>query len=154
MTILGITKTQIRILHSLVHALGIPDPDYRSILHGYGVRSSKNLNYRQAKDIISKLEPTAISMGVWKQNRRMEPAPRRPGMATPKQLAKIRAMWWKVSRMPTPKEREAALNIFIQRITGVRSIEWLERPKVQTVIAALDAMIAKMNQPLQAVANG
>jgi Protein of unknown function (DUF1018) len=64
----------------------------------------------------------------------------RDGMATPKQLRMIEAMWMDVSKMPTYAAREKALSGFLKRITGVENLRFVEDWMVQKIVKAIDHM--------------
>jgi hypothetical protein len=64
----------------------------------------------------------------------------REGMATPRQLRMIEAMWMDVSRMPTHVAREVALKHFLRRVIGVDEMRFIEAWQVQKVVRAIQGM--------------
>jgi len=64
----------------------------------------------------------------------------RDGMATPKQIRMMEAMWMDVSTMPNYTARERALNGFLKRIVGVENLRFVEDWMVQKVVKALEHM--------------
>lgn len=68
----------------------------------------------------------------------------RDGMATPRQLRRIEAMWMGVSIAPDRASREKALKGFLKRLTGVEDLRFLESWMVQKVINALEHMDMKL----------
>jgi hypothetical protein len=105
MSALLITAVQIKLLHTLLHALAIDDDVYRGILAiRYQVESSKQLSRAQAEELIGYLKEKAVTAGVWQERpgrkkKFHEWENRRSGMASPAQLRKIEAMWADVSRI-------------------------------------------------------
>ena len=61
---------------------------------------------------------------------------RNPDWITWKQEKYIKGLWQLVGR----DKREAALNSFIERITGIAYIDWLMKPQAADVIVALRKM--------------
>jgi len=142
---MNIHPAQVRIIHALKYAIGLDDETYRSMLAAYGAASSKNLSFTQAKDLIDKLEASAISSGVWKKKPGIDHSSMiaRPGYATWAQIKKIHAMWNEVSRQQDPESRTKALNTFLEKHFGITFIEWLPIDKVAKVIRTLAAMRAQ-----------
>jgi hypothetical protein len=130
----GPTVAQIKILHVLRNVLRMSKDDWEAALSSYLIKSSKDLTFDQAKEMIESLEQAAIGAGVWVKKGE------RPGRATQAQLAKIRLMWDKVSRADPGEARIKALNRFVSRY-GADRVEWLPRERVFMVIKAIEAMI-------------
>lgn len=141
-----LTKTQIKMIHSLKNALQLDDPTYRSILDDrFQVGSSKDLSLNQAEVLIRELKEIAVRTGVWKQrpgrkNKFDEWEGRRGGMATPPQLRKIEAMWQEVSRIDEPEGRKKALRSLLERIVKVSDLRFLDSEGASKVINALSSM--------------
>lgn len=134
-----------KLIHTLVSKLGMPDEDYRAFLSGWNVSSSKQLNGVQAKEVIRSLEAMGEKKGVWQSPRsgskkKYDDLGDRPGMAAPKQLRMIEAMWADVSRQPNSASRALALRSFLKRIVGIEEITWLEPIHVRKITRALMAM--------------
>ena len=158
----GITPVQIRKIHALKNRLGWSDEQYREYLmtEGAGFATScKDLIEDEAERLIRKMELAAAAKGVWKRYKGDSPEStaspvnpgqspkkydefgKRPGMASPKQLRMIEAMWADVSKYKNNSEaRERALRYFLHHITGVDRLEFLESRQVQKVIKALQRM--------------
>jgi hypothetical protein len=149
-----ISKPQIKKIHALKNALGWGDDKYRAYLMERGggfASSSKHLSHAEAGELIEAMEREAEARGMWK--RRGEPAcsPKkydslgnRPGMASPKQLRLIEALWAEVSFHKDAAKRAHALNWFIFRILkksgGGQELIWIERKDVQKIIKAIERM--------------
>lgn len=143
-----ITSQQIKKIHTLISKLRMSDNDYRLMLSDYWVDTSKDLNYEEAEDLISKLEKEAISKGLWSRysqrgKMRYEDVGNRPGMASPKQLRMIEAMWKDASYMHDPTKRQIALRHFIFRITGKDDLRFLASVDARKVIEAIGRMMHK-----------
>jgi hypothetical protein len=140
-----IEPRQIKKIHTLLSKLKMPDDEYRYLLSDYWVETSKKLSYSEAQELIGKLEKIAVEKGVWSQygnrgKRRYEDLKDRHGMASPKQLRKIEAMWKDVSYTHKQDERARALRKFIFRIAGVDDMRMLESKQASKIIEALQNM--------------
>jgi|SRR6185295_3986397 len=145
---------QISIIKAMCRALQMEDKPYRQMLSdAYGVNSSKDLNAVQASQFINVLEQAAITAGVWTPRvRKIAPAAppvERPGMATNRQIWKIRNLWEKVSRATDDEAREAALKSFVRNRFNVQGLSWLEGKDAHKVICTLEVM---QKQPQKAAA--
>lgn len=139
----GITAMQIRKLHALISRLNIPDDEYRRLLGDYRVETSKDLTEDEAQELIQRLEEEAVSKGAWvkgQAGKKYEELGRRKGMASPKQLRMIEAMWKDVSRARSQEARGKALRHFLKRIAGVEEMRFLESRQAHNVIEALKQM--------------
>jgi len=109
--------------------------------------SCKDLSEADAERIIRKMEFTATAKRVWKSYKtedksylKYDELGNRPGMASPKQIRMIEAMWADVSKYKRPEARERALRYFLHHITGVDSLRFLELWQVQKIVKALQKM--------------
>lgn len=143
---MGIKPWQIKRIHVLIGKMGVTDEDYRARLRdSFGVDTCKALSSAQAGELIRDMEKLAKGMGIEVGGRRKgRKWKRRPGMATPKQLRKIEAMWMGVSNRPTPDEKRAALGKFLERRFGVSDLAFVTHEMPPKIIRALEAM--KMQQ--------
>lgn len=148
-----ITDWQKKRIHVLASKLGlvsgVEDGPYRDMLEARaGVRSSLNLTYTKARDLIEGLEREATDLGVWKQHRwtaesgrlKYEDLGHRPGMASPAQLRMIEAIWKEVSYQATDEEKERAFRRFLNSHYHVVAIEWIEDWQAKKIIRTLNAM--------------
>ena len=141
----GIEKRQIKVVHAIAGRLELGDDLYRGILADrYRAESSKELTRAQAADFIKHLKSLAEAKGV--SLRRRKKYSLRPGMATPKQLYKIEAMWRDVSRQKTNAAREKALRQFLLNRFGIESPEFIPRDAPGKIIATLTAMRRQKSQ--------
>mgnify|MGYP000925851693 CR=1 FL=1 len=140
-----VDRGQIKAIHALKSKLGLDEGTYRSMLSAYGVKSSKELSWRQAEELIADLRVKAGQPSDRREapRKRYADMGRRPGMATGAQCRLIEAMWAQVSRTAPGEAREAALNKFIKRIAGVEALRFLKALDVQRVIRALEGMGAE-----------
>lgn len=155
-----ITKDQIKRIHILKAAIGMPDDEYRDILGlRYQVYSSKELGTLAAAALIAELEQRAVKSGKWRRRPISAPEKKKkydhllgrdPFLASPAQLRKIEAMWATVSRQPDDESKDRALGRFIKRIVGCEHITWIDRRDAHKIIKALDMMKSANNPiPLQ-----
>ncbi|MBN1131187.1 MAG: regulatory protein GemA [Chitinispirillaceae bacterium] len=130
-------------IHVLKTLLRLDDDHYRSMLfEGYRVRSCVHLNMVDAADLIRKMEAWAYSAGVQRNRAKYDQCNGRDDdMATAAQLRKIDVLWRQVSRQTTAKDRGAALNKMIKRITGIDDIRWIEKRHVGKILNTINAML-------------
>jgi phage gp16-like protein len=131
------TKKQIKVIHTLKNRLGWSDEEYRRFLseqtNGFCV-SSLEIGDELLDKIISKMRRLA------NQYYKYEDLDGREGMASPKQLRMIEAMWKDVSRAKSDDERLKALRAFLLNRFGVSDLRFLESWQVRKVIEALKNM--------------
>lgn len=151
-----ITAAQIKRIHTILHVLGISDENYRAALESrFNVTTCKDLTVQEAKNFIDELEKLALKTDreryqakmdktaeefAGKQPKRFDNLDNRPGMASAAQLRKIEIMWSDISIIPEAEPRAKALRRFIQRITGVADIRFLDAEMAGKVINAMNAM--------------
>lgn len=142
----GISKQQIKLIHTLRSAMSMDEDTYRAVLiEAFGVDSSKDLSFSEAEGIIRYFEKEAVSLGVWIQRNRegkYNGLKGREGFATPAQLSLIEGLWKKVSRVD-PSDQDDALRSFVKRQAGVSDLRFLKGPDASKVIGALRSMLAK-----------
>jgi len=131
-----VSRHQIRTIHTVKNQLKLDDDTYRAMLNNYGVNSSKDLTFEQAKDLLNKLISGATDMGLWNT---VHPNASEEGFANPKQKAKIRALFDEVSKYP-PQDRDKALDKFILSRIGISKFAWLTKEGAQKAIIILEAM--------------
>jgi hypothetical protein len=113
-------------------ALKLEDYQYRALLSGFGVESSKDLTDGQAMALLATFNKMGYEPGA-KYNKLVA---RGADAATPRQLRYIEGLWEKTARDPSKN----ALRAFIKRLTQVDSIEWISRQQAHIVISALQKM--------------
>ena len=165
----NITPQQIKKIHALKNRLGWSDEQYREYLMTEGdgfAMSCKDLSETEAERLIKKMELAAAAKGVWKQYgwsgdspdstaSPVNPGPpvnsgqspkkydelgERLGMATPKQLRMIEAMWKEVSYYRNAEARERALRYFLHHIIGVDDLRFIESWQVRKIVKAIEKM--------------
>jgi hypothetical protein len=136
-----LTKPQIALIHTAKSRLQLSDDDYRDLLGGLGVASSKDLNYPGFLGLMKAFEKLGFS-NKQRSFRRVNPAEARDTgtvkLATGKQQRFIIALWM---QSETVKQKDHdALRKFIKRIASVDKLEWLPTGKVQKVIKAIQSL--------------
>lgn len=147
------SREQIRIIHSLKSALKLTEDEYRSLLSGYEVESSKDLSFETAADVIRNMTKNAQSAGVWTQkpgrsdrSERYEHLDGRArNMASPAQLRMIEGLWNDVSYVRDPDKQRKALRTFLERF-DVSALEFVKTSLVPKILRALEHMKAKQRQ--------
>jgi len=130
-------------IHILKNALGLDDQTYRDTLwFAFHKTSSSELTPSEAEEIIRVFEDWVKEKGITSQIRKkkFDDLEGRPGMATPRQLRMIDAMWKGISREDSSQAKEKALRIFIERRFGISDLRFIEDWQVPKIIEALNAM--------------
>lgn len=144
-------------IHILLKEAGLSRVQYEAMLSAYGVTSSKELSDEQTRDLIqslTRLQPEVNDKGRhgWGANKYEHLGIRR-GMASPREMRMIEAMWRDVAR----DKSDEALGNFLARQTasdnqlGIKSVIWLRREHVKPVLVALKMM--KKSKPAEAAEN-
>lgn len=133
------TKAQIKKIHCLKGALKLDDDTYRAALAGYGAKSSKDksFTYAKADALIRDLEAKAVAAGTW-EKRKPAARAKTTKLADDPQSKKIRALWLELhenGKVNNPSE--AALLVFVHRITRVQRLEWLTVKQFSTVVESM-----------------
>ena len=137
------TPKQIKLIHCVKGALQLSDDDYRAILAGYGVESSKDLGAVEAARLLADLEEKAAAAGVWKRGG----APRRKGKK-PGNMQRTRGMdLGRLSRARQLEKIEALLTVgekpwsyadaLALRICKVERIAWVPTDQLYKIITSL-----------------
>ena len=147
-----ITNEQKKTIHTLKNALSMDDETYRETLWlGYKVESSVKLTRRQARELIDTLKKSAVQAGRWQNNRsfrkyKYDNLGYRDGMASPRQLRMIEALWKDVSFVQDEQARLEALEVFLSNHFGVDKIIWIEATMVGKIKKTLEQMKAQKAQ--------
>lgn len=127
-----ITDQQRKLIHHARRRLNMTDPDYRAMLKRVaGVASSNDLNDTSFTAIMEELGRLGFDT--------VQKAPQygeRGGMATPRQLDKIRSLW----RQWAGSEDESGLTTHLERKFKVSSLRFLDLKTASKVIYALENM--------------
>lgn len=154
-------QTQIKRIHIAKSQLKLSDENYREILSGYGVLSSKDLGYYQANDLIEKFKKMGwvevfkprpvraehVEIGIegekvvvydkgWGRQKYEYLAGRDDSYPEPRVLRYIESHWKKVSRSGT----EASLRALIKKVGKVDDITFLKKKGAQAVIQAIKSI--------------
>jgi hypothetical protein len=148
----GISPSQIKAIHTVIHKFGLDDEAYRHMLYSrYKVTSCKELSWRQAEELLELLNGGSTPL----TRRRSEPPGRRSvsgvelkytdmdgrqGFASGAQLRLIDALFHQVTRAEGEEMIEKALNSFVHRIVGVVGLRMIKGWQVEKIIKALQAM--------------
>lgn len=142
----GITKRQIRLIHTLKNRLGWDDLTYRMFLmenSPHFASSCLELSEEQAEEIIIKMRKEAVRKGVWEEynkNKKYENMDGRERMATGAQLRKIEAMWKEICTAKNERERAKILRALLWKKFRVSDLRFLEEYQVRKVIKMFEAM--------------
>jgi hypothetical protein len=135
------TNSEIKKIHVLKNLLNLDDDLYREILSGFGCFSSKELPAHLVPELISMLEKMAVEAGVWViPNRRFKDLNNRDGMATPKQLRKIEAMWREVAYQKDDEYVRTSFRRFLQKQFKISDLRFVEKPMASKIIKAINSI--------------
>ena len=126
-------KQWVRMIHVAKTKLILDDNQYRALLTGAcGLESSKDIKtWKQYESVMAAF----VKLGF--EYKKTAPKEKRnPDWITWKQEKYIKGLWQLVGR----DKSDAALNSFIERITGIAYIDWLMKPQAADVIVALRKM--------------
>lgn len=140
-----ITNAQKKIIHTIVHAIGMPDEDYRHLLKKwFNVDTCLKLNYREAEIFIQRLKYIAERMGKWQpmeqRRKKFDEYGDREGFASPKQLRMIDAMWKEVSYQNDDASKERSLAKLLLNLFQVSHLRFLEDWQARKLIRILQQM--------------
>ena len=132
------TKSQIKRIHMLISRLGIDESTYREMLSsGFGVSSSKNLDYKNADNLLKMLEKDAVTLELWKKlPLKYEDCADRENMATPSQLRLIMGLWREDSNLDDKTSQEK-LWVFLDTHFKINDIKFLTKERANAVIHAI-----------------
>lgn len=136
-----LTKTQPRerrallgAIHVLKRDLGLDDDTYRDALESLtGKRSAGDLSIDQLNTVRADFRRRLIDTGV------------RPRQTYHRYRAKLRALWISGYHLGVVRDRsDAALESFIERVTGLGSARWLhDETDANRAVEAVKAMLAR-----------
>jgi hypothetical protein len=134
----------IKRIKTLQRAAQTGEDDYRAMLAGYGVESCKNLDFKQAAEVISFLQKLAgqdQGPGSARLPKRYADLGRRGAeWATAKQLRMLEAMWMDVTVQKSRVVALSAYQAFLMHRWQITSPEMIARDQVSLIKRALDAM--------------
>jgi len=145
---MAINNAQKKIIHAIVHALGMPDDDYRALLmRWFNVDTCLKLSYKEAEICIQRLRYIAEKMGKWQpmkeRQNKFDNYGYREGFASPKQLRMIDAMWKEVSYQGDDRTKEQALTRLIFNLFQISDLRFLESYQAKKLISMLQHMKEK-----------
>jgi phage gp16-like protein len=130
-----ITYQQRKLIHLAKRRIDLPDADYRAVLQRVsGVTSSSDLDDASFSAVMDELGRLGFQT--------VQQAPQygeRIGMATPRQLDKIRSLW----RQWGGTEDESGLTTHLERKFKISSLRFLDLETASKVIFALENMVAQ-----------
>jgi hypothetical protein len=136
----------IKRIKTLQRAAGVEEDSYRAMLEGYGVSSCKELNFKQATEVISLFQQLSgqdkrkIENQESGLKKRYDDLGNRVGKATPKQLRMLEAMWMGVTRQRNRKDAISAYHAWLRNRFSVSLPEWIEDDQVGKIKLALEEM--------------
>ncbi len=135
------TNSEIKKIHILKNLLSLDDDLYREILAEFGCCSSKELPAHLVPELMSMLEKMAFEAGVWViPNRRFKDLNNRDGMATPKQLRKIEAMWRDVAYQKDDEYVRTSFRRFLQKQFKISDLRFVEKSMASKIIKAINSI--------------
>lgn len=118
-------RRDLAMIHMAKAQLGMDGDTYRAMLWSVGrVRSSADLDFAGRKRVLEHLQACGFKA-------------RRP-QARDAQSRKIRAVWLELKSIGALRDAsEGALASYVERVTGVKALQWLTADQASTVIEQL-----------------
>ena len=139
------TNSQIKKIHTLKKVLGIDDDLYREMLMSFGVCSSKDLTFTEAKVLLDILETRAVERNIWKKlPKKYDDLSQRDDMATPPQLRMIKALWTEICYCKEADFVNKSLRKFLKSKFKVDDIRFLTKNKAIKVIQGIKAIYKRI----------
>jgi phage gp16-like protein len=137
----GDRARDIKLIHVAKTKLGMDDETYRAMLWAVArVKSSTDLDFPGRKQVLDHLR----SRGGLQQTR---PA----GAASDPTSRKIRALWLSLRDQGELRDAsEGALASYVERVTGVKALAWLNSDQAASVIESLKSWDARVRRARQA----
>lgn len=133
--------SQIKKIHILKNKLSLSEETYREVLSGYNVKSSKELSFLEAKNLLEVLEKDAIALGVWvKMPTKYNKIIRDEKMASSAQLRMIEGIWRDICYFDNDKFAKSSLRKFLKSKFKTDDIMFLTKAKATKVIQAIMAI--------------
>lgn len=131
-----LNRRQISLVHVAKAKLGMSDDDYRALLaRAAGVDSAAALDPRGFNVVMYEFERLGFQSSSTQRN-----LGRRPGMASPQQVAKIRDLW---AAFTAGEGNDASLGKWLERRGWASSIRFLDRDAAHKAIGGLTKMVQK-----------
>ena len=134
-----ISKEQIKKIHTLKHEMGMSDRTYRQRLARVGVKSCKELTFKQAKGFIYWFDIAAAKRSGRTPQRRSYGSLR----ITEKQMEMIHNMWREAATLEPGEDFESALNHLIENKYHISALHWMPRRLVHKLVETIKAMKAQ-----------
>lgn len=135
------TAFQIKKIHILKSKLNISDSDYREILFSYNVKSSKDLDYKNAVTLINTLVQDATAQNLWVEPpKKYSKLERVNKMATPPQLRMIEGLWWELSYQRTDEFARKSLRRTLRMKLKIDDIMFLTKKDANKAINIIKAI--------------
>ena len=134
-----------RALLALVHIakaeLGLDDATYRAMLRRITRRTSAaKCTNRQLEQVLDHLRRLGWQAGKPRPARKYDDLGERPGMATPRELRYIEALWAELTPEQDETIRARTLRAFLRSQYRVEDITWLTEGQAHAAIEALKAI--------------
>jgi hypothetical protein len=138
-----VTSQQKAIVHVARQQLGLDAEDYRAMLkREAGVESAADLTQRGFERFMA-----AAAAAGFKSTSKRKPYGTRDYMATNRQVAYIRNLFWEWAERPS----EEALNAFLERKFKISSVRFLTLERAPDVIGTLRRMVDRKRARAAAV---
>lgn len=140
---MAINRQQTKLIHVARRQLNLTDADYRAILlHYAGCESSKELDSQGLNAVMRRFQELGFKPSSNPGHRR--------GMATPAQVAYIKALWGEYT---DGEGTDRSLGKWLSRIAKVDDISFADYAAARKAITGLKAMVAKKAETSRAAAS-
>lgn len=141
-----IRDREIKLIHVARRELGLDDETYRAMLQTVaGVKSSSDLDWQGRKKVLDHFKAKGFKV----KSKAAPGKPAKPNQdAADPQYRKIRALWSALHDSGVVRvNTDAAVRIYIKRMTGCDDYRFCNGVQVVTVIEALKKWLARTEQP-------
>jgi hypothetical protein len=135
------STSQIIKIHTLKNILGIDNDLYLELLKPFNAVSSKTLTYKQANELLERLETDAEALGKWKRlPKKYDDLIRCEEMATPAQLRMIKGLWKDLTNIQNDKIANSTLRKILNSKLKSSDLMFLTKEQANKAINIIKAI--------------
>jgi len=134
-----LARREIQLIHVARQQTGMDDDTYRAMLHDrFGVASSKEMGWQQRKQLLDYFKTLGFKVrSTGKATGAVKAKPSR-ALAGDAESRKIRSLWILLHELGAVRNpSEAALAVYVKRLTKVDTLQWVNGAQAKTLIETL-----------------
>lgn len=134
-----IKKREIQLIHIAKQQLCLDDETYRSMLWTVArVKSSSDLDFAGRKKVLDHMKSRGFKVRATGKSAGAAKAKPSRALAADPESKKIRALWIMLNELGAVRNpSEEALASYVQRLTKVEALQWIDGHQAETVIESL-----------------